>query len=337
MIVENLVVGQEFTHAGHISMGYRLADLCHVLIGYAQTGARFSHAVVRGAWYSVCQWSNAIAHPMQTSQRIAAALDTTGRALAVIIEENIQMAVLRCEIALLRHIDADLAEQKLNLYAQKSHEYYDRVHACMQECTRACAGLSVEQAGELTGQLLVDSYLINRMISVASYVKKCAHTHAREVFQTLSQSKQTKILDANKLQSAETVASRVGTHEHLNNIAADCPASCPTQAQKLVESLTSQVEAGLGQELNSIVKCADHGLERLIQRGFTPNEIKSLFNTPDIVKIQNDGAKAFIKRVNDERFNILIYNDQKKHLITALKNIDEKALINLGKKYGWKL
>ena len=213
MIVENLVVGQEFTHAGHISMGYRLADLCHVLIGYAHTGARFSHAVVRGAWYSVCQWSNAIAHPMQTSQRIAAALDTTGRALAVIIEENIQMALLRCEIALLRHIDADLAEQKLILYAQKSHEYYDRVHACMQECTRACAGLSVEQAGELTGQLLVDSYLINRMISVASYVKKCAHTHAREVFQTLSQSKQTKILAANKLQSAETVASKVGAHE----------------------------------------------------------------------------------------------------------------------------
>jgi hypothetical protein len=91
------------------------------------------------------------------------------------------------------------------------------------------------------------------------------------------------------------------------------------------------------EEFTSIIKVTKHGVQRLIERGFTPEEIKILYHTPDIVRTQNDGAQTFIKIIEKNRYNIMIYNQVEKGVITALKSISERDLINLGKKYGWTL
>jgi hypothetical protein len=81
----------------------------------------------------------------------------------------------------------------------------------------------------------------------------------------------------------------------------DCPASCINQYEKLKEILNIE-------QFTSIIKTTKHGIQRLIERGFTPEEVKIIYRTPDIIRIQKDGAKAFIKIISQNRYNLMIYN-----------------------------
>lgn len=90
-------------------------------------------------------------------------------------------------------------------------------------------------------------------------------------------------------------------------------------------------------EFTGIIKTTRHGIQRLIERGFTPADVKELIHAPDIVRTQLDNAKVFIRQLEENRYNILIYNQQKGAVITAIKKTDWDSLINLGKTYGWTL
>lgn len=92
----------------------------------------------------------------------------------------------------------------------------------------------------------------------------------------------------------------------------------------------------IAEKLTSVIKCTTHGLERLVERGFTPDEILSLITKPDYLRIQGDGAKAFIQKIG-ERFTIIVLNEETGKVVTALKNTTLKKIINLGKNYGWEL
>jgi hypothetical protein len=91
------------------------------------------------------------------------------------------------------------------------------------------------------------------------------------------------------------------------------------------------------EEFTSIIDVTKHGVQRLIERGFIPEEVKILYYEADLTCIQTDGAKVFIKFVGQSRYNVMVYNQAEKGVVTALKNIDKKALTNLGKNHGWKL
>lgn len=110
----------------------------------------------------------------------------------------------------------------------------------------------------------------------------------------------------------------------------ECPPSCVNQYEKLKGTL--RVE-----EFTSIIDVSEHGLQRLIERNFTPTEVHNLFKTPDILKVQADGALVLIKQIENNKFNLMIYNPEKKIVITALKSIKENDLISLSKNYGWNL
>ncbi|MCX5925495.1 MAG: DUF637 domain-containing protein [Candidatus Dependentiae bacterium] len=89
------------------------------------------------------------------------------------------------------------------------------------------------------------------------------------------------------------------------------------------------------EEFTSVVKVTKHGLERLMER-FKPEELKALLMSPDFTKIQNNGAKAFIKQFGD-RFSFVALNEKTGEVVTGLSNIDKQALLNLAKNYGWEL
>ena len=116
--------------------------------------------------------------------------------------------------------------------------------------------------------------------------------------------------------------------DHLVNTC--CPASCQQMYEKL--KITLKIE-----EFTSIIDVTKHGVQRLIERGFIPEEVKILYYEADLTYIQTDGAKVFIKFVGQSRYNVMVYNQAEKGVVTALKNIDKKALTNLGKNHGWKL
>lgn len=107
-----------------------------------------------------------------------------------------------------------------------------------------------------------------------------------------------------------------------------CTASCPNQYDNLKQWLKIK-------EFTSILKTSRHGIERLIERDFTPKEVETLIKTPSFVKIQNDGALAYVKQIG-EKFNIIVFNEHTEEVVTALKNTTQKKLTQMGKNYGWK-
>lgn len=106
--------------------------------------------------------------------------------------------------------------------------------------------------------------------------------------------------------------------------------SSEIQYEKLKSSLKSD-------EFTSIVGISGHGLQRLLERGFSANDLSSLINAPDIIKIQSDGARVYIKEMGNNKYNFLVYNNKKDKVITAIKNITTQDIINLSKNYGWEL
>jgi hypothetical protein len=107
------------------------------------------------------------------------------------------------------------------------------------------------------------------------------------------------------------------------------PAHNVNQYEKLKSSL-------LVEEITSVIDVTVHGLERFIERGFSPDEIVQIVTKPSNTAIQSDGAKVFIQEVGANRYSFITVNQEKKEVVTALKKIDSKSLKNLGKNYGWK-
>lgn len=91
------------------------------------------------------------------------------------------------------------------------------------------------------------------------------------------------------------------------------------------------------EEITSVAQVTKHGLEQLLKRGFSGEEILTLLANPSIIKTQTDGAKAFIVQLANNKFNIMILNEARGDVVTALKNLSLKSIQNLGNNYGWTL
>lgn len=99
------------------------------------------------------------------------------------------------------------------------------------------------------------------------------------------------------------------------------------QAEQLKDALRTE-------QFTSIIGVTKHGLQRLIERNFTSEEVLNLVKNPDFLRIQTDGAIARITKVG-ERYNLLVINETSGEVITALRKIDIQALVKQGKNYGW--
>lgn len=136
---------------------------------------------------------------------------------------------------------------------------------------------------------------------------------------------------AQEAEAAVLKNSQVATQSFIREVPGlECPPSCVNEYEKLKNALKIE-------EFTSIIDCTEHGLQRLIERGFEPNELISLLSKPDYVRIQTDGAMAFIQKTAFNRFNIIVLNEKTREVVTVLKNTTEKKIINLGKNYGWEL
>ena len=100
--------------------------------------------------------------------------------------------------------------------------------------------------------------------------------------------------------------------------------------EKLKSSL--QIE-----EFTSIIPVTKHGVQRLIERNFSPQEVSTLVKFPDISKIQSDGAKVFIKQIGEDKYNVIICCFESGAVVTALKNTCKAKLMKMGRNHGWEL
>ena len=118
-----------------------------------------------------------------------------------------------------------------------------------------------------------------------------------------------------------------------------CPPSCVNQGEKLHKSLKTMevtlTKKLLIEEFNKIIKTTQHGIERLIEREFSPEEVLSLLKEPHWLKSQSDGAKVYIQEIAS-KYRIIIINEKTQELVTALKGTTRKKIERLGERYGWK-
>lgn len=71
--------------------------------------------------------------------------------------------------------------------------------------------------------------------------------------------------------------------------------------------------------------------------GFEATELLNLVKTPDFLKVQLDGAKVFIKQVGHNKYNLMIFNEETKKVITALRKTTLGDLQKLGSNHGWSI
>lgn len=138
---------------------------------------------------------------------------------------------------------------------------------------------------------------------------------------------------------AEVIAEKgLAAKETVQNNIAECPPSCPEKFEKLKNELQSEEAKGLyehqANEIKKIINVTEHGLQRLIERGFTPDIIKELVQNPDFRRVQRDGADVYIKKFN-EKYAIMIINEKAKEVVSAMKDLALKKIKNLGENYGW--
>ena len=89
----------------------------------------------------------------------------------------------------------------------------------------------------------------------------------------------------------------------------------------------------MAEQFTSITNCTNHGLQQLLARGFTPQEVTDLLHKPHAIKMQSDGCKVFIRTIQGKS-NYVILN-QAGEIVTALKELNAKSMMNLQSNYGW--
>lgn len=90
------------------------------------------------------------------------------------------------------------------------------------------------------------------------------------------------------------------------------------------------------EQITSVIKVTKHGLKRLIERGFEPEEIIDCITKTTHHRMQIDGAKVFIRQLEDDVFNVIVMNDFDE-VVSCFKTIDRKDLISMSKNYGYEL
>jgi hypothetical protein len=116
--------------------------------------------------------------------------------------------------------------------------------------------------------------------------------------------------------------------DHLVNTG--CPASCQQMYEKLKIALKIE-------EFTSIIKTTKHGIQRLIERGFEVEEVVDLVHRPNYIKFQIDGARVFITKVLNDKYNVMVINERTEEVVTVLRHIPLGRVEKLGNNYGWSL
>lgn len=304
------------------------------------TAQRALLAVAEGAVHGVRGFTNVVFHPQQI---------ITG--LQNLVATAIKFTKLQ------DHIDNTLVQagdecwgiRNLDAYQRATQEVNTMIAPVINAIKEGIKNTSVEDGIKQVTAGIVEAELFGSALAKAEELAQCtkakilesipASHSLPEIVAVTAEGIEARIPHAAEnyalsehVTSPETAQKGVkSTQEFIpaSNIESYCPPSCVNQYEKLKEALKIE-------EFTSIIKCTEHGLQRLIERGFEPDEIRSLFLKPDYIRMQNDGAKVFIQKIED-RFRIIVFNEKTGELVTALKNTTEKKIINLGENYGWKL
>ena len=295
----NLVdVAREYNHTGLVHNSVTVADLCWAVIDYGKIACQ---GAVEGIYLAA---KDLVDHPDVVLMIMYA------EPQYVIAYQLAKVAVNVAKIGITALTDPAKGRADWDDYIAPLNNMLDAIshkQFTLKDATKLSAALA---AGWYTqGRLLdgMNQFFITTKTAALQFKAKNPHATPQEYIATS---------DGQLLKAVDEVA-RI------------CPASCPIQYKNLKFTLKEQ-------EFTSIIKVTKHGLQRLIERDFTPQEVLSLIKEPHYLKIQSDGAKVFIQNI-DNKYKIIIFNETTNELVTALKGVNKKQVLNLAKNHGWTL
>ena len=312
-LIDFTVAMTDYNHEGITDKAMNIADFCWTLLDYGQA---IAEGAALGAYTAV---TDLVHHPIEATINIVAGKQVLMYQLSKVLYNVADIGVTALS-------NFDHAKDKWNKYAEPLNNIIDAINKkkitvrdVLKGGTAFVVGYKVQ--GKLLGGLGKFCNTIKQ--KSINFVKNNSLLNPQEYLTTPEG-----LLFKATTKSTAAPKQITNPEEYLlHNIPnTQCPASCPNQYNHLKQLLRIK-------EFTSILKLSRHGIERLIEREFTPTEALAVIKHPSYTKLQYDGSIAYIKQIQN-RFNVIVLSEET--VVTAFKNFDQKALNNLGKNYGWK-
>lgn len=180
VLVENIIVGQEYNHLGKVSKGYAIADFCHGLIDFAK-------GFGKGIWHSLHDFSYAITHPKETVTNFKKFLAYVDEIEWKLLKSNFDRLHDLYELKQIKQLgDTELFERKKQQILASCTHQLNQVKILYGNLLQKVKTLSVEDIGEGIGRLTTDLYLQSRLFRAASEVSRFAKTKALDAYKKIS-------------------------------------------------------------------------------------------------------------------------------------------------------
>jgi hypothetical protein len=294
-LVDFTVAIVDYNHEGITDKATIIADFCWTLLDCGQ-------AVAEGAAIGVYSAvTDILNNPIETTIAVIASKPLLAYQLSKVLYNVADIGVTALT-------SIDKAKDKWNKYAEPLNNIIDAISKKEMSVRDAIKGSTSFVVG-----LVAQSKLLGGLGKFCNTIQR----------------KATRFVQNNI--SSFTIQQYLSTPEGylLRSVAkTSCSASCPNQYEHLKQWLRIK-------EFTSVIKTTRHGIERLIERDFTPKDVELVMKHPSFVKMQKDGALAYVKQIG-EKFNIIIFNEHTEEVVTALKNTTQKKLNQMGKNYGWR-
>jgi len=84
------------------------------------------------------------------------------------------------------------------------------------------------------------------------------------------------------------------------------------------------------------IGATEHGAQRMRERDILTPEVRRIMGNAETIKTQRDGARVYIERTANGRFNVVVHNAETNKIITVFPTIRQGALNRLARNYGWR-
>lgn len=179
LILDGVAVGQELNHAGYVSQGYSIANMCHGLLEYTK-------GLAEGASHAIVRWGHAIMHPVDTIHKVGKGIYDLGQAIRNVTAIYSRYLDDVYEISQLSQTNRKLAIERTLQSADKYQHLLTSLEKVCKQYSNSLANMDKRELGQFVGDTAMDIYLFNRAISIAAKVSKFAKL---EVFEAYTKAK----------------------------------------------------------------------------------------------------------------------------------------------------
>ncbi len=289
LLVDGVIVGQEFNHAGYTHKAFSIANFCHTLVEH-------SKGLVEGAWHSVCNVAHAACHPIKTAQAIKNGAIAIGKDLDELFRHFNKTIDYLDTVKITLLTDRTLAKQMTKVFLEEEGVYWKMMGAAFRDRLIAYAKLTDRERGKLVGRLAMDNYLFGRALYLSSHISTFTKTR---IFKAFKAAKSAQTAEEIALATAEGIEVPLGKAASENVLAQEIAQTGKIDLNYLTNQSGEAILKNGYYEINGF-KFSERYYKRLWDSGRpAPSLIaKLILESPEVV-VADQFKQGFYKYVAD--------------------------------------